>query len=488
MKEDQFNRGSWLALGAASLLILTVLGVNAYRFTLPTDGWAYEGTGGGFFMDLMGLPSGIQPGDIPVSIGGIPIEQISDSAFFALVRAPESWRAGDTVQYTLKRGGETLTLYVPIVNWDLASAGRAMIIWLRSSWTDILITIFYFLIGAFVFFRRPGNLAAQVLLFLGTVQLAMNFILYPTLGDFMDPFAVKAFSLLANYIWGILLFPTLFLLSLVFPKPKRPFSTRPRLTLVGLYLLEPLTLLLFGRISPMAGPFIGFGLVAVYGLLTVISIVHSFFRVRGDLVARAQAMWVGLGIAVIAGYQFLNNVLLLSTNWVGFYETSWWMSLIDGLVWLSLPTVVAIAILRYRLFDIDVIIRRTLQYSLLTGLLALLYFGSVTLLQSLFSTFTGSQSAIALVISTLGIAALFTPLRRRIQSFIDQRFYRRKYDTEQTLEAFAISLRQEVNLEEISRNLLGVVQGAMEPEGASLWFIRSSGTDSQRLGDRQETG
>jgi len=489
MKEDQFNRGSWLALGAASLLILTVLGVNAYRFTLPTDGWAYEGYGGGFFMDLMGLPSGIQPGDIPVSIGGIPIEQISDSAFFAPVRAPESWRAGDTVRYTLKRGGETLTLDVPIVNWDLASAGRAMISWLRSSWTGNLITIFYFLIGAFLFFRRPGNLAAQVLLFLGTVQLAMMFILYSTLGDFMDPFAVKAFSLLANYIWGILLFPTLFLLSLVFPRPKRPFSTHPRLTLAGLYLLEPLALLLFGRLSTMAGAIIGFGLVALYGLLTVISIFHTFFRVRSDPVARAQAMWVGLGIAIMAGYQFLSNVLLLSTNFGGFYETSWWMSLIDGLVWLSLPITVAVAILRYRLFDIDVIIHRTLVYGSLTAALALTYFVSVLMLQNLLQALTGqSQSPVVIVISTLAIATLFNPLRKRVQNEIDRRFYRRKYDTEQTLEAFATSLRQEVNLDEISSSLLRAVQGAMEPEGVSLWLIRSSGTGSHRLGDRREAG
>ena len=211
-----------------------------------------------------------------------------------------------------------------------------------------------------------------------------------------------------------------------------------------------------------------------------------FVRFRkASAVERAQIKWLlyacGLFVAAYA------PLLILNVN------TEEWLSsdLLDLLFVLSIltiPAAISIAILRYRLWDIDIIIRRTLQYFLLTGFLALLYFSSVTLLQSLFSTFTGSQSAIALVISTLVIAALFTPLRRRIQSFIDQRFYRRKYDTEQTLEAFAISLRQEVNLEEISSNLLRVVQGAMEPEGASLWFIRSSGTDSQRLGDRQETG
>jgi hypothetical protein len=472
MNESHFKRGSWLALGAASILILTVLGVNAYRFTLPTDGWVYDGFGGGFSTDLLGLPSGIRSGDQPVSIGDIPIEQISGATLFIPVNASESWRAGNTIQYTLKRDNDTLMLDVPIVNWDLATASRAMINWLRSSWTDILIAIFYFLIGAFVFFRRPGNLAAQVLLFLGTVQLAMYLLLPLTLGDFMDPFAFKAVTLLGNYIWGILLFPTLFLLSLVFPKPKRPFSTHPRLTLAGLYLLEPLILLLFGRLSVLAGAIIGFGLVAVYGLLTVISIVHSFFRMREDPVARAQVMWVGLGIAIMAGYQFVSNTILLSTNFGEFFfQTSWWMSLINGLVWLSLPTTVAIAILRYRLFDIDVIIRRTLVYGGLTATLALTYFVSVLVLQNLLQALTGqSQSPAVIVISTLAIAALFNPMRKRIQNEIDRHFYRRKYDAEQTLEAFTASLRQEVDLDEINRSLLDVTMEALQPEKAWLWL------------------
>jgi hypothetical protein len=473
MKEAQFNRGSWLALSAASLLILTVLGVNAYRFTLPTDGWVYEGEGGGFFMDLLGLPSGIQPGDLPVSIGGIPIEQISGITLFTPIDAPESWRAGDSVRYTLKRGDQTITLDAPIVNWKLATAVRAMLNWLRSSWIDNLITLLYFLIGAFVFFRRPGNPAARVLLFLGAVQLAMGLLLPSTLGDFMDPFAAKAMPLLGNYIWGILLFPTLFLLSLVFPKPKRPFSTHPRLTIAGLYLFEPLTLLLFGRLSVMAGAIIGFGLVAVYGLLTVLSIVHTFFQVRGDPVARAQVMWVGLGIAVMAGYQFANNAILLSTNFKAFYERLWWMSLMDGLVWLSLPTAVAIAILRYRLFDIDVIIRRTLVYGALTSILAALYYSSVVLLQQIARISTGQagQSQLAIVVSTLGIAALFNPLRRRIQEFIDRRFYRQKYNTELTLAEFATTTRNEVDFDALTGGLLQVVNEALQPEGLSLWML-----------------
>ena len=129
----------------------------------------------------------------------------------------------------------------------------------------------------------------------------------------------------------------------------------------------------------------------------------------------------------------------------------------------------AIAVTRYRLFDIDVIIRRTTSYAILTGMLLLVYFGSIVVLQRLLSPITGESQA-AVVLSTLLIAALFLPLRRRVQDAIDRRFFRKKYDAEQVLAQFAATVRDETDLDALTAELVRVIQETMQPEFVSVWL------------------
>ena len=194
-------------------------------------------------------------------------------------------------------------------------------------------------------------------------------------------------------------------------------------------------------------------------------------------VERQQTKWALLGIIIL---------ILSIPIWILFFGGGLNISpgeprllgslggwLLSMLLVAALPVTISIAILRFRLWDIDLIIRRTLVYSALTATLALVYFGSVLLLQSLFEAVSGQQSAVAVVISTLVIAALFNPLRRRIQNDIDRRFYRSKYEAHQALAAFAATARDEVDLERLQVELVSLVQETMQPEQVSVVLIKN---------------
>ena len=160
--------------------------------------------------------------------------------------------------------------------------------------------------------------------------------------------------------------------------------------------------------------------------------------------------------------------------WVGY--------LLVGVGGLGGPIAIGIAILRYRLYEIDTLINRTLVYGTLTAALVAVYFGGVATTQAIFRALTGQeeQPQLAIVVSTLIIAALFNPLRRRIQSFIDRRFYRRKYDAAKTLEEFSTKLRDETDLEALRDDLVGVVRETMQPAHVSLWLRPERASEGQQ--------
>jgi hypothetical protein len=156
---------------------------------------------------------------------------------------------------------------------------------------------------------------------------------------------------------------------------------------------------------------------------------------------------------------------------------------ISSLAWLGLPVFTGIAIVKHRLYDIDVVVNRALVYGSLTATLFALYFGVVTATQAMFQTLTGQERLPQLVVvaSTLAIAALFNPLRRRIQAVVDRRFYRNKYDAARTLEAFSARLRDETDLGTLGDDLVGMVRETMRPEHVSLWLRPDTTSKVQQL-------
>jgi hypothetical protein len=201
--------------------------------------------------------------------------------------------------------------------------------------------------------------------------------------------------------------------------------------------------------------------------------VYRYARVS-DATQRQQTKWVVFGVAgavagVLTTIFTVGAAVDLPPQEVGPKMLS--MLLMDAFV-LLIPLSIGVAVLRSRLFDIDVVINRTLVYGSLTATLAVVYLGGVATTQAIFRALTGQQEQpqLAIVVSTLAIAALFNPLRRRIQSFIDRRFYRRKYDARKTLEAFSAKLRDETDLEALTSEVVGVVSETMQPTHVSLWL------------------
>lgn len=202
--------------------------------------------------------------------------------------------------------------------------------------------------------------------------------------------------------------------------------------------------------------------------LILVAAISLFVRLhRANGVERQQLKWIAYAAAVAVSGAILKYVV--SPMMGG--APVWWAGSFLVLAGLAgIPITVGIAILRYRLWDIDVIINRTLVYGALSGFLILIYLGGIVLLQRAFLFLTGAGSQLAVVASTLAIAALFQPLRRWIQEFIDRRFYRKSYNVMRTLEAFSAKLRDETDLERLNDDLIAVVRETIQPEHASLWL------------------
>jgi hypothetical protein len=353
------------------------------------------------------------------------------------------------------------------------------------------------LVGALIASRRPGNPIGWLCLAAGLLWMLSIFTgAYAVYGLLVSPDSVPfpaAIGSLTEWLWA----PCLGLLGtymiLLFPDGRLPSRRwRPLAWLSGAVLvlasagiaLEPTSFADLGGVRNPFGleeqPWVADVVGSVLWLLPVCILASAaslFLRFRrSGREERQQIKWIAFAAALVA-FSFL--ALLVTESLFSPVGTNpgrpLWGKLFEDAVTLSyagVPIAMGFAVLRYRLYDIDVVINRALVYGSLSATLAALYLGGVATTQAIFRTLTGQeqQPQLAVVVSTLVIAALFNPLRGRIQSFIDRRFYRRKYDARKTLETFSARLRDETDLQTLNGELTKVIQETMQPAHVSLWL------------------
>ena len=342
-------------------------------------------------------------------------------------------------------------------------------------------------VGAVVASRRPGNLVGWLLCLSGVAVSVSTFTsMYAIYALLARPGVLPAGEVSAWIAAWVL--PVIIGLQvsylLLFPTGRLPGRRWRWLAwLIGIFVLVGVILSAFssrpyfGALGSIRNPLgiEGFTdvwtavLVTMAPLLygaTVLSVIVRLRRAVG--VERQQLKWFAYAIAIYA-LSIALNVVALAINGPRWFE--WTTNAIFTGAGVAIPISIGIAILRYHLYDIDRIINRTLVYGSLTAMLVMVYLGSVVVVQTAFQLITGHERLpqLAVVVSTLVIAALFYPLRRRLQEFVDRRFYRRKYDAGETLAAFSAKLRNEVDLDPLMDDVIEVVRGTVQPEHVSLW-------------------
>jgi hypothetical protein len=351
------------------------------------------------------------------------------------------------------------------------------------------------LVGALISFRRPHNPVGWICLADGLLWmfLAMSdyYGVYGVASPGSVPFPVVVAGI-NNWLWvpAVGLLGTYLLL--LFPDGRLPTRRwRPLAWLSGAVvvlvsvgvMLDPGPLQNLGDVRNPFGlegqhwgattGYVVLPLLPLCMLASALSLVLRYRRSRGEV--RQQIKWIAFAASVVVIVYLITmvaSIVIPSETWFA-GNLPVWLDLLQYAALLSLtaiPIAVGIGILRYRLYDIDLLINRALVYGSLTAALVAVYIGGVVSLQYAFRALTGQGSTLAVVASTLAIAALFNPLRRRVQELVDRRFYRRKYDAAKTLKAFSAKLRDEIDLDALNAELVGVVQETMQPAHVSLWL------------------
>lgn len=490
-------------LALASFVLFYSLALAIYAARQPTDGWEFnfetqlnleQSSAGYYFANYYGsAPSPLQAGDALIAVEGQPTEQLFRQMFALRWSRPVDWQAGEAVTYTIERNGQQLAVAVPLQRLAWSAIGR----YVARDHSSLLLGVMNLVmvaIGLVVFLQRPRYLPAQLLLlFCWSLTGSQLTLAPPSLQLMLNPI-VFFFLFIPVFLplWQVTIFPVLVHLFLVFPVEKPVLRRHSLLVLLAIYFPGAIGtwLALLLNLGQPAAVQNAWGMVqALQTVLTltiiVISVVHTFRTVREDTAGadvsdeeqinaarvRAQMRWVTLGVVVGFMGSALGWLLIALLG----VDPSWYTFLIYPL--LLLPLSLAVAILRYRLFEIDFLIRRTLIYGVVSALLALIFVGSVVALQTIFRSLTGQTSDIAIAISTLGIAALAMPLRNRIQLEIDRRFYRQKYDAQQTLQRFVAGLQNQTDLAQLAAGVRNVVQETLHPTGVEVWLVADPTSD-----------
>jgi hypothetical protein len=346
--------------------------------------------------------------------------------------------------------------------------------WLETS----MVAVGYSIVGAIIASRLPespiGWLFCAIAFSFAVVHFSAEYAAYALLAPPRSLPGGQAFAWLTSWVWVFGLVLVVFL-DLLFPTGRLPsarwrwFARFTAIVLLPASVLAALSpgLILSSNLNNPLGveglPDASKAIEAFMYALVVVGASSMLGRLsHAGRIERQQIKWFAYAtVVVISGVILKNGVYpAVDLTWV------WWVGLILTAVGVvGSPVAMGVAIFRYRLYQIDIIINRTLVYGSLTTLLVALYLGVIVVLQSLFVVLIGEKSTLAVVASTL-----FNPFRRRIQAIVDRRFYRRKYDTRKTLEAFSAHLRNETDLEALSDDLVGVVRETMQPAHVSLWL------------------
>jgi hypothetical protein len=465
------DRGLQIAilLGTTSLVLTGIF--VWFRLTSPSDGarfiysvfaWKSEGVE---VTPVGNSTDNLKDGDIIIAIDDRPMESWIED-----VLRPRTWggksRLEQEVDYTILRGSDRVNIPVELREFPLREI-------LAAYWGPLLFAFVTQIIATLVLVRRPHEKVAQVLFiwaWSGSHTYAWS--LGQQAIDITNGFIFWLYFLFTPLLW-LLYWSSALHLAFIFPQENRLVKKFPKIV-PTIYLGAYASFLIYtagswtqasNLMEWMRGWTTFPNLITLLYLALMVIFLLWGYKNLSEPAARQKVRWVVYGGLVSGGGGLILWILppiligraIISANTL-------------GVLTLPFPVTLAIAIHRHQLFDIDLLINRTLVYGLLSGTLAILYFSSVVLLQSLFRAIIGENSQIAIVASTLGIATMFSPLRKGVQNFIDRRFYRHKYDAEKTLAAFASTLRDETDLSSLKNALVQVVKATMQPTDVYLWI------------------